>query len=219
MYIRSLRKPSANKNIFKFASTKINKTIMCESTIEFDACFHHEYNNDIESFESQPKGFFYEFEGCKRPYTPDCLIKYTDNTFQYQEYKPLNKTLGQTFKAEFLEKQKASTALGIELILVTNKQIRVEPVLNNLKLLHRYSGICQPNDTHIELVKTIKSLGKVSLRDIPLTNIYGEGKMRAFLCLLIGKGLLEANLTTECLKKPYCLELICLIASKMNSIN
>lgn len=201
MYIRSLRKPSANKNIFKFASTKIHDTIMCESPIEFDACFHHEYNNDIESFESQPKGFFYEFNGGRRPYTPDALIKYVDKTLQYQEYKPFKVSQDQTFKAEFLEKQKASTALGIELILVTDKQIRVEPVLNNLKLLHRYSGICQPNDTHIELVKTIRKLGKVNLRDIPLTNIYGEGKMRSFLCLLIGKGLLDANLTTECLNK------------------
>ncbi|QLE83954.1 hypothetical protein FLM48_01930 [Shewanella sp. Scap07] len=43
MYIRNLRKPSPNKNVFKFASAKVSETIMCESTLEFDACFHHEY--------------------------------------------------------------------------------------------------------------------------------------------------------------------------------
>ena len=37
MYIRNLRKPSPNKNVFKFASAKINNVIMCESTLEFNA--------------------------------------------------------------------------------------------------------------------------------------------------------------------------------------
>ena len=46
MYIRNLRKPSPNKNVFKFASTKISDVIMCESTLEFDACFHHEYKDE-----------------------------------------------------------------------------------------------------------------------------------------------------------------------------
>ena len=39
MYIRNLRKPSPNKNVFKFASAKVSNVIMCESTLEFDACF------------------------------------------------------------------------------------------------------------------------------------------------------------------------------------
>lgn len=37
MYIRNLRKLSPNKNVFKFASAKASETIMCESTLEFDA--------------------------------------------------------------------------------------------------------------------------------------------------------------------------------------
>lgn len=35
---------------------------MCESSIEFDACFHHEYNDGIEHFGSQSKGFHYYVE-------------------------------------------------------------------------------------------------------------------------------------------------------------
>ncbi len=57
MYIRNLRKPSPNKNVFKFASAKVSETIMCESTLEFDACFHHEYNETIATFGSQPKKY------------------------------------------------------------------------------------------------------------------------------------------------------------------
>jgi hypothetical protein len=61
LYVYS--KPSPNKNVFKFASAKVNDVVICESTIEFDACFHHEYNDDIKSFDSQPEGFKYEFNG------------------------------------------------------------------------------------------------------------------------------------------------------------
>lgn len=70
MYIRSLRKPSPNKNVFKFASAKVSETIMCESSLELDACFHHEYNDCIKVFCSQPEGFYYDFEGKRLPVMP-----------------------------------------------------------------------------------------------------------------------------------------------------
>ena len=57
MYVRNLRKPSPVKNLFRFASTKSSELIMCESSLEFDACFHLEYNEDILTFQSQPEGF------------------------------------------------------------------------------------------------------------------------------------------------------------------
>jgi hypothetical protein len=63
MNIRNLRKPSPNKNVFKFASTKVSDAIMYESRLEFDACFHHEYNDEIESYGSQPEGLKYGFNG------------------------------------------------------------------------------------------------------------------------------------------------------------
>lgn len=47
MYNRNLRKPHPNKNIFKFSSAKNSSVVMCESTLEFDACFHLEYSPSI----------------------------------------------------------------------------------------------------------------------------------------------------------------------------
>ncbi len=84
MSIRNLRKPSPNKNVFKFASEKVGKAIMCESTLEFDACFHNEYNNAIESYGSQPEGFKYNFEGKSLPYTPDTLVRYVPSPKRLQ---------------------------------------------------------------------------------------------------------------------------------------
>ncbi|KPW01844.1 TnsA endonuclease N-terminal domain-containing protein [Pseudoalteromonas sp. P1-11] len=194
MYIRNLRKPSPNKNVFKFASTKVSSVIMCESSLEFDACFHHEYNDLIESFGSQPEGFKYEFMGKSLPYTPDALISYTDKTQKYHEYKPYSKIASPLFRAEFAAKRAASLKLGIDLVLVTDRQIRVNPILNNLKLLHRYSGVFGISSIQKELLNFIHKSGAIKLNDISRQIGLPIGEARSYLFALMGKGLIKANL-------------------------
>jgi hypothetical protein len=197
MYIRSLRKPSPNKNVFKFASAKVSETIMCESSLEFDACFHHEYNEYIETFGSQPEGFYYDFGGKKLPYTPDAIIYFIDGTIKFHEYKPYSKTFDSIFRAKFVAKKFVAQSLGADLILVTERQIRVNPILNNLKILHRYSGVYGLNEIQIELLKLIKSTGKISVNDVAVTQSLTLGETRAYLYSLIHKGLIKANLNQD----------------------
>lgn len=202
MYIRNLRKPSPNKNVFKFASAKVNDVIMCESSIEFDACFHHEYDNDVTSFASQPKGFKYRFKGKNLPYTPDALIIYKDSSERFHEYKPYSQTSCPIFREKFAAKRTASIELlGIDLILVTDRQIRVNPILNNLKLLHRYSGVYGVSYVQKELLNLIKHSGFIKLNDI--CELYGLplGETRASLYALLHKGLLKTDLGREDLNK------------------
>lgn len=49
----------------------MNTVYTVESSLEFDSCFHLEYSFDVESFEAQPQGFYYDFEGKRCPYTSD----------------------------------------------------------------------------------------------------------------------------------------------------
>jgi len=197
MYIRNLRKPSPNKNVFKFASAKISDAIMCESTLEFDACFHHEYNDEIESFGSQPEGFKYQFNGKILPYTPDALILYKDGVEEYHEYKPYSKIPPPLFREKFKAKRAASLMLGRELILVTERQIRVNPILNNFKLLHRYSGVYGVNDTQQKLLKCIQQSGIIKFNDISNQFNLPVGEARSFLYALIHKGVVKADLDSE----------------------
>lgn len=197
MYIRNLRKPSPNKNVFKFASTKISDVIMCESTLEFDACFHHEYNDVIESYGSQPEGFKYQFRGKTLPYTPDALIAYFDGVEKFHEYKPYSKTSSPLFREKFVARREASLALGCDLILVTDKQIRVDPILNNLKLLHRYSGVYGLNSIQNELLKAIQKSGVIKLNDVSSQFGLTIGEARSFLYALIHKGFVKADLDRE----------------------
>tara|TARA_R110002033_G_scaffold20300_4_gene51502 strand:- start:32221 stop:32850 length:630 start_codon:yes stop_codon:yes gene_type:complete len=209
MYIRSLRKPSPNKNVFKFASAKVSETIMCESSLEFDACFHHEYNDCIAVFGSQPEGFYYDFEGKRLPYTPDAIVHFIDGTVKFHEYKPYSKTFDPIFRAKFVAKKEAAQSLGADLILVTERQIRVNPILNNLKILHRYSGIYGLNTIQIELLKLIKRTGKISVNDVAITQSLSLGEARSYLYSLIHKGLIKTNLNQDdltCNPSVWCIE-------------
>lgn len=193
MYIRNLRKPSPNKNVFKFASAKAGKTIMCEGSIELDACFHHEYNESVRMFDSQPQGFFYQYDGKNLPYTPDSIVHYIDGRIQLHKYKPLIKTFDPIFKAKFFAKQQAAQSLGMELILVTDEQIRVNPILNNLKLLHRYSGAYTVSDTQRKLLSWVQASGKCRLTEIAHEYALPIGELRSHIFSLLNKGLLKAD--------------------------
>ncbi|MBB1476855.1 hypothetical protein H5164_14630 [Shewanella sp. SG41-3] len=209
MYIRSLRKPSPNKNVFKFASAKVSETIMCESSLEFDACFHHEYNDCIDVFGSQPEGFYYDFEGKRLPYTPDAIVHFIDGTVKFHEYKPYSKTFDPIFRSKFVAKKAAAQTLGADLILVTERQIRVNPILNNLKILHRYSGIYGLNTIQIELLKLIKRTGKISVNDVAIKQSLSLGEARSYLYSLIHKGLIKTNLNQDdltCNPSVWCIE-------------
>lgn len=202
MYIRNLRKPSPNKNVFKFASTKANRVIMCESSLEFDACFHHEYNDLVAEFGSQPEGFKYQYAGKTLPYTPDALILYKDLSRKFHEYKPYSKISDPLFRDKFVAKRKASMEqLGIELILVTDRQIRVNPILNNFKLLHRYSGVYGVTVLQKELLKFIQRSNMIKLNDISVRFGLPLGETRASLYSLIHKGLLKVDLGSDDLNK------------------
>jgi hypothetical protein len=203
MYIRNLRKPSANKNVFKFASSKSTDAIMCESTIEFDACFHHEYNESVQSFESQPQGFHYYFNGKKLPYTPDTKIVHDSGAIVLHEYKPYSQTSEPIFREKFEAKKEAAKQLGMSLILVTDKQIRVEPLLNNLKILHRHSGVYGISEVQNWLLEIIPKNSEISLKDISEKHGFNLADARSMICSLIGKGLIKANLTSDDLSAEF----------------
>jgi hypothetical protein len=88
-------------------------------------------------------------------------------------------------------------ALGYDLILVTDKQIRVNPILNNLKLLHRYSGVYGLNAIQNELLKAIQKSGVIKLNDVSSQFGLTIGEARSFLYALIHKGFVKADLDRE----------------------
>lgn len=182
MYIRNLRKPSPNKNIYKFSSLKNQDVVMCESRLEKDCCYHFEYDPDVVQYESQPEGFYYDFNGKKRPYTPDFLVIYHDGTLEYVEVKPYSKTLLKTFKQEFSARKEAANRRGFGLVLVTDKQIRDGYFLKNVELVHRYSGCIAGDELTTRVYSYLIAQNTMKISD--LADSIGESIGRVFASVL-----------------------------------
>lgn len=194
MYKRTLKK-STVKNIHKFASKKCDKMMVLESSLEYDACFHFEFSKKIVTYEPQPIGFHYELCGQTRSYTPDFLIALDNEEQIFYEVKPFCKTQHEEFKLEFEAKQVAALYLGIKLELITEKQIRVKPLLNNLKLIHRYQRLEQ-NLTSFQkqLLKLVISAENLTLSYLIENTQTSFSEIIPHIADLLAKGLLESNL-------------------------
>ncbi|ELB2758294.1 Tn7 transposase TnsA N-terminal domain-containing protein [Vibrio alginolyticus] len=194
MYVRNLRKPSANKNVYKFVSSKNGCTVMCESSLEYDCCYYLEYSDDVVSYQSQPKGYSFSYQGKEHPYTPDFLVHKKDGTSYLIEVKPLSKTFQPEFQDKFRQNQFMANELGTSLLLVTDRQIRNEVHLNNLKLVHRYSG-CIENSSHLERVwSAVNQSSSICIKVLSEILNLTIGEVFASVLRLIGLGKAKTKL-------------------------
>ena len=196
MYRRKL-KHSRVKNLHKFASQKNKSTCLVESSLEFDACFHFEFSTSIAAFEAQPLGYEYEFDNRICRYTPDFLLTHKDGTQKFIEVKPQNKILDEDFRSRFIEKQVVAKKNGRELILVTDKQIRVYPTLNNLKLLHRYSGFQSLTELQSSVLELVKRYGSLKVSQLVSFLKVTAGELLATVLRLLSLGKLFTDLTSD----------------------
>jgi len=194
MYRRNL-KCSRVKNLYKFASQKMDTVFTVESSREFDACFHLEYDPKIIQFEAQPIGYKYQFEDKTLPYTPDFKMIDVNNVETFVEVKPLCETSDIDFKARLKQKQAAALELGTSLVLITEKQIRVNPVLNNLKLLHRYSGFQEFSPLQLKLLTLVCSTGSLTVLQISELLYLSLSELMVSIIGLISHGALLTNLS------------------------
>jgi len=140
-------KASAVKNICKFPSTKSFggpshlsfNMILVESLLEKDYCFHLEFDSNVLQYFPQPRKFFLSSQTlCNRAYTPDFVVHYRDGRKAYIEVKKDSSALDKPY---LLKLELAAIEMerdGYEFRLVEESQIRIEPLLSNLKRLQRY---------------------------------------------------------------------------------
>lgn len=161
------KKSSHVHNIRKFMSLKNDAVVRTMSVLEFDFCFHLEYNPDVQRFSSQPDSYSYEFNGRKCRYTPDFDVtgKYGNNILV--EVKHSSQIQKSDFRSRFAAKKATlKQEYNLELRLITEKQIHINPILNNLKLLHRYSGLHTVTEAEKFFLKFVQANQKVCLRDV-----------------------------------------------------
>lgn len=131
---------STTKVIGKFPSLKMGKTVWFESQIERDYIYLLEFDGDVLSYQEQPERVRYTREGRTHTYTPDFLVRRTDGE-QLVEVKPEEQLAREENVALFRSIAPVIREQGREFLVVTDRIIRAQPRLENIKLLWRYARV------------------------------------------------------------------------------
>lgn len=155
---RSIHKKGRKNAIGSFMSAKMQVLVEWESQIERDFMYYLEFDDDVKSYTSQPTRYRYTREDKYKYHFPDFeIFRYSTSRRKFVEIKPLRVTK----KTEFIEKTVAIKAQmqkdGFDYSVVTDSQLRVEPILSNLKLLYRYITHQYDHEKVCLLVKELKA--------------------------------------------------------------
>lgn len=120
----------------KFPSSKACRMISFEELLERDALYLFEFSPQIKDIHQQPFKFFYPCAGRVRRYTPDFELGLVNGDHLIVEIKP-SKVLAKPAIAEKISAVRAAmTQQGRRFMVLTEKEIRLEPRLENLKVLY-----------------------------------------------------------------------------------
>ncbi|MBE4054631.1 TnsA endonuclease N-terminal domain-containing protein [Vibrio rotiferianus] len=190
---------SSIKNISRFVSLKTNSIHTVESDLEFDACFHFEFSPQIVNFEAQPIGFEYFVEGKQRRYTPDFLVTYNDSYQSFYEIKPKHIAEKDEFKGKFIAQKKQALEYGKDLHVLTENDIQIYPLLENLKIIHRYACDDSLNSTQRSILGLFKKYGELRVEQVVKYSSVHSSKSLPALYDLIARQLLIIDL-----HQPIC---------------
>ena len=150
MAVRKITNKGCKKIIGKFPSLKLGRLIWWESQIERDYIYLLEFDPAVISYEEQPIRISYHLNGKERHYTPDFLVRQADRNL-IVEVKQEKEALKEENQRLFNIVGAICARDDYEFIVVTDKMIRVQPRLDNIKLLTRYQRT-PIHDSHYQIV-------------------------------------------------------------------
>ena len=186
--------PSPTKSIFKFASPKMGRMFKLESSLEYFACFHLEYSSDVKAYISQPGPIEYLLDGKPENFFPDFWVDSAKNSTYLLEVKHSSKISNPKFRHKFQLRRNAPALNGLQIILITERQICQNPLLNNLKLMHHYAGISSITPLHDWILYFVEKNGQIKIQDLIDESNYIEADIISASVNLIANGNLKADI-------------------------
>tara|TARA_R100000655_G_scaffold69365_2_gene107610 strand:- start:19309 stop:19935 length:627 start_codon:yes stop_codon:yes gene_type:complete len=138
-----------------FASKKNKHIVKWESQIERDFLFHLEFDNSVVSYRSQALKLEFNFDDKVTHHYPDIQVTRTNQQIDYYEVKPLDKTISDEFQTRTNAIREELNRLGHGYAVVTDEDIRIQPTLENLKILYRYIDVEISADEETEILELI----------------------------------------------------------------
>jgi TnsA endonuclease N terminal/TnsA endonuclease C terminal len=202
-------KPNYRNITAAVASSKTNRSIMAESSLERDFLIILDFDLNVKFFEEQPLTIKFETkDGERRSYTPDFYVEYRTDIAPANRMKPLLceiKYRSDLFagwhllKPKFKAARLFAKAQGWEFRIVTEVEIR-QPYLENAKFLRPFRKH-ETNWDHYEILTgLLKHLRVASPRQLLLA--YSEDKWKqaellSSLWNLIAQKIIRTDLAEE----------------------
>lgn len=136
--VRKITNKGTKKCIGQFPSIKTGRNVWYESTIERDYIYLMEFDPDVIRYKEQPFRVKYIYDGKIHTYVPDFFLQ-RRSKFQVVENKPEEKANTEANKLRYRLLKSIFREQGYEFILATDTQIRIKPLLENVKIFWRYS--------------------------------------------------------------------------------
>lgn len=116
----------------------MHRTIWWESQIERDYIYLLEFDSEVLAYREQPLRIRYDHDGKEHHYTPDFLVERAD-VKDIVEVKPASEVSREPNQTLFHAVAPLCRHSGYRFTVVTDEMIRVQPQLDNIKLLWRYA--------------------------------------------------------------------------------
>jgi hypothetical protein len=193
--VREISNKGGRKNIGKFPSLKLGRIVWWESLLERDFIYLLEFDGDVLSYAEQPFRIRYTLNGKRNSYTPDFSVN-RKNKRQIVEVK-LGKKAGEEHYV-ILFRIIAAICLneGYEFVVATECDIRVQPRLDNIKLLWRYAKTPIHSYHHLLCREYFKSASaSISTRLIDLISFFNsKGIGRDAVYAMLYRGVISTDL-------------------------
>jgi len=163
-----------------------------ESQIERDYLYLLEIDPDVVSYEEQPLKIRYYLDGEPHLYTPDFRVIRRDKQ-QIVEVKD-KKSAG---KEEYVELFRRAAPIcqeqGYEFVVVTDHDIRIQPKLDNIKLIYKYAQASVTSMHQILLYSVFADSETLILEEI-IGGFASKGIPSSVVYALIYLGILSIDL-------------------------
>jgi hypothetical protein len=140
----------------KFPSKKLGRMVHWESLLERDAIYQFEYHPKIVKYQEQPSiEIYYDKEGRPHRYFPDFLVTFEDDDELLVEIKHVCDLTSKKAREKYQNIAKRFEEQGRRFRIMTEVDIRREPLLSNLQHIHRSGRRVAQTETETQLAKTL----------------------------------------------------------------
>ncbi len=151
----------------KFPSLKLNRMVHWESTYERDAILHLEYHPLVVSYQEQPSvEIYYDAGGGYHQYVPDFRALFESGKELFIEVKPERSLAVREVREKLAAIAKRFEEQGRHFRVLTEKDIRRQPLLGNLRAVHRGAKARKARDYDRQLALDLDPRPQWSFREL-----------------------------------------------------